>query len=267
MGFGIGISDIRVSWGEHHEDCLQKIHEVGPFIAAAFAGYVRFGFWAIADLRDRLKPVDREGAWMPQRAALKWHRRARRAFANCQDEERDLTAAVMLIGVSPDKDMGISGWARPSVAIMRSPDFSPRFLNMNAVEAIGSGTTVDEFNDLLRSLQENAFHRAELEAAMPGASAEAFRDAIFRVLQDHPQLSVSSHVHLCVVRRGSVEIAPSNFTVVSEVSGEWWISDPEVAKLIQSDSRRIDMPPVASTWEEYEALCAKKGLSAAAGSC
>ena len=59
MGFGVAVSDIRVSLANgRHFDRLQKVYEVGPFIAAAFAGSVSFGFWAISDLRDFLTPID-----------------------------------------------------------------------------------------------------------------------------------------------------------------------------------------------------------------
>jgi len=267
MGFAIGISDIRVSWGDHHEDCLQKIHNVGPDIAVAFAGSVRFGFWATRDLRGFLEPPETDWAWSPRQVALKWHRRARRAFTGLPDADRNLSASVMLMGVSPIEDMGIPGWARPCVSIMRSPDFFPRFLDINAVEAIGSGASVTEFNDLLQRLEDSALTRTELETGKPGASAESLRDAIFQILQEHPQINISRHIHMCVVRRGYIEIVPSNFTFVPAEGGIWSITDPEAAKLLKANSWDVRMPPVVSTWEQYEARCARNGLTAVAGSC
>jgi hypothetical protein len=55
FGYSFGISDVRVTLGGNREiDCLQKVHPVGRFIAAGFAGTVRIGFEMVDGLRQLL---------------------------------------------------------------------------------------------------------------------------------------------------------------------------------------------------------------------
>jgi hypothetical protein len=52
FGYGFGISDVRVTPRNGSEvDCLQKIHPVGRYIAAGFAGDVYIGFAMVEELR------------------------------------------------------------------------------------------------------------------------------------------------------------------------------------------------------------------------
>jgi hypothetical protein len=44
MGYGFGISDVRVTLGDGTEaDCLQKLYPIGRYLAAGFAGSVAIG--------------------------------------------------------------------------------------------------------------------------------------------------------------------------------------------------------------------------------
>jgi hypothetical protein len=73
FGYGIGISDVRVTLGDHSEhDCLQKIYPVGRFIAMGFAGSVRIGFAMIETLRTFLYNEDQSLAYDPTAVAQWW---------------------------------------------------------------------------------------------------------------------------------------------------------------------------------------------------
>ena len=106
---------------------------------------------------------------------------------------------------------------------------------------------------------------------MPGASAEALRDAVYRMLTENPQSKVSTHVHLCVVRRGSVNIEPSDFLAVDAEGGEWRSSlsrvPGEVTSALGSKGRQIKMPTVAQTPAELDAMCTQEGSTATAAEC
>ena len=70
---------------------------------------------------------------------------------------------------------------------------------------------------------------------------------VYRTIDEHPTTSVSPHVHLCLVRRREITIQNSDHLTVF------------------SDGRRVEirMPPVATSWAEFEQLCGAKGLSTA----
>ncbi len=66
FGYGFGISDVRVTFGDDTEvDCLQKIHPVGQWIAAGFAGSVQIGFAMVNELRRFLRVESKDIAWDP----------------------------------------------------------------------------------------------------------------------------------------------------------------------------------------------------------
>jgi len=55
FGYSFGISDVRVTLRDGVEvDCLRKIHNVGRFIAAGFAGSVKIGFAMVDELASLL---------------------------------------------------------------------------------------------------------------------------------------------------------------------------------------------------------------------
>ena len=97
FGYGIALSDIRVSWhgtNALHKDCLQKVYPVGNFIVAGFAGSVKIGFCLIEDLKRFLFMPDPTKAWSPKIVALKWWRRARHIFKEAPKEERKLGSSI-----------------------------------------------------------------------------------------------------------------------------------------------------------------------------
>jgi hypothetical protein len=247
-GYAVGISDIRVSFASGRSvDCLQKIYPVGRSIAAGFAGSVRFGFWAIDDLqRYLLLPPDH--AWVPGRAAFLWWRRARRQFAAFPPEERALGASLMLFGASPNKDLGLPGTTLPFVAMLRSPDFFPEVIRLNQASSIGSGADVEVYR---ASLAQDIGRESEvwrMEVAGFGASAQILKYLVAQTINENPIGSVSPHVHLCLVGRHGISIDTSDR---DDFEGE--------------ERHEIRMPPVATTWAEFQQLSQAHGLAAADG--
>jgi hypothetical protein len=145
----------------------------------------------------------------------------------------------MLVGVSPTADIGPTGWARSTVAIMRSPDFFPQILALNEISAIGSGSGVELYIKELKDLQRHRNTLWKMEILNPGGYGTMLLDILQQTIQNHPSPGISHHLHLCLVRRDKVELIKSDHTVFSE-------DDPPVG---------IKMPAVASSWAEFT-ICA-----------
>lgn len=246
-GYGVAISDIRVTFPDGHTaDCLQKVYGVGRHVAAGFAGSVCYGFSALHDLLRFLEPIPADEAWIPGRAAFRWYRRARRLYDAVPYAERRLGAQIMLVGVSPNVDLGIPGWALPAVAIMEAPDFFPRMLRLNEVAAIGSGRGVAPYIAELEHANQDRQLRL-MEAGAPGGFAEVLMNNIRTTAERNPNPHVSPYFHLCIVRRGELIGYNSNYT-----------------EFVAGEERHVRMPPVATTWDEFAAICAAARIDAAA---
>jgi len=98
FGYGIGISDVRVTLGDSTEhDCLQKIYPVGRFIAMGFAGSVRIGFAMIETLAALLYHEDQSMSWDPDAVAEWWPDDARQVFSQFDGAERMHHSHLMMI--------------------------------------------------------------------------------------------------------------------------------------------------------------------------
>lgn len=238
FGYACGISDIRAKLPDGILDCVQKIYPVGADIAAAFAGSVRLGFDFIEDLRICLGHLeDPSRAWKPRAVATLWHRRARRLYGKAPDSVKKLSAQIMLLGVSPREHIGLPGLALATVAIMRSPQFIPRLLQTATIDSIGSGGDVTVYADMLRRIStEPSLWQAEM--SFPGAYGKMVRHVLQQTIEKNPDPGVSPHVHLCTVRRGEIEITTSDY------DRSW--SSGKVTEW--------RMPPVATTWAEFETM-------------
>lgn len=251
FGYGVAISDIRVSLpGGLTLDCLQKVYPVGKFIAAGFAGSVEFGFAAMYDLQRELTLSDPDKAWIPGMVAFKWFRRARKMFTKAPERVTCYRAEIILVGVSPSVDMGIVGWATPTVAILRSPDFSPEILKINTIASIGSGRDVEVYRKELLQLNNDRV-LWQMEVNSPGGYGHVLMQMLSRTVEENPDRFVSPHVHGCIVRRGEIMIHKSDYTHF-EADGT---------------PREIRMPHVATSWSEFQRLCHDAGADATAATC
>lgn len=251
-GYAVAISDIRVTWPNGvTQDCLQKVYPIERFLAAGFAGSVWFGLQSITDMQRYLHLSRADEAWIPGKAILWWYRRARLAFQRAPDIVRGLGAELMILGVSPTVDLGIPGWAKPTVAILRSPDFFPRFLKMNEVSSIGSGGGVWKYIEELEALNKDDDALLKMETSSRGGYARALHIVIHQVIADHPDECVSPHVHMCLLQRGRVAISNSDHATYS--------SDGPPVPFV--------MPPIATNWEQFQELSRESGAEAVAAQC
>jgi len=150
FGYGVGISDIRISWGKNDfKDCLQKVYPVGNFIIAGFSGSVDLAFLIIEDLKHFLISDNPNEAWIPEWVAIKWRRRARRIFKTAPAEQQKLGSSVLMIGIHPNQNEGESPWPKGTACSFKAPNFEAMFTKRGEFISIGSGSTVKDYVSML----------------------------------------------------------------------------------------------------------------------
>lgn len=108
LGYAVAISDIRVTFGNEERDCLQKIYQVGQYLAAGFAGSVEIGFEMISSLQNGLKIEDPSVAWDPIVIAQEWPATARKIFQKYPATTQGLGAQLILLGSGQRRQLDIS---------------------------------------------------------------------------------------------------------------------------------------------------------------
>lgn len=262
-GYAFGLSDIRVTFPANNttRDCLQKIHPVGPFLAAGFAGSVRIGFKMIENLSRLLYvPQDEPTAWDPGEVAEYWPEDARKVFAAQPLEERVGGSEIMLLGVHPSAHNGNPGWGRAEVYTFRSPDFRPVKAKPHELLAIGCGVAVPEFQSALREVSENNDRRMLMmqgEQGRIGGMGTMLAIELTRLLQKHQPEGISSHLHLCYVLRGRTVIRTNDH----QRDGRWsaWNLGPETEAV---EDANFKMPGIASSYQEFVELLNANGQTA-----
>lgn len=257
FGYGLLISDIRVSWpnGVEH-DCLQKVYPLCRFVVGAFAGSVFAGFAMIENMRKGLRGAPADHAVIPRWLAQRFPRSARRIWKKLVDEYPAIEKQgchLLMTGASPTEDVGIPGMAKCWVWRMRDPDFEPEYADMNRAIAIGSGVRVQHYQEALDEFKDDdaTFPLVRMEMAGQGGFGNAMLHVVSKVVEDHPVSGVSKHLHLCLVRRGAISIQPNDRTEY-----------PGGGRKIE-----IRMPPVADSYDKFVQASAALGLSAAEATC
>ena len=276
FGYGIGISDIRVTLSDGSErDCLQKIYQVGNFIAAGFAGSVAIGFGMIDKLTELLASDDPTGAWDPVAVATWWPEDARGVFNSFPESERDLQSHVILIGAHPTAHNGNPAWPRNHVYKFCSPDFDAVSVPPPEVTAIGCGTQFEPCTRAITSLSQDhqaRFQMMQGEQMCPGGMANLLGFHLTLLLQETQPRGISSHLHCCWVYRGKVVIAPNNYAR----TGRWstFSSGVEAAEKTLREANPqnalpapgmtyFQMPTIAKSLVELERLLRASGHSVA----
>ncbi len=252
FGYGVGISDIRVTFSDDsHEDCLQKIHPIAHFMVAGFAGSVKIGFCLLQDLKIFLKLEEPGQAWIPEWVAMKWWRRARRIFNSFPEEERKLKSSILMIGIHPTKNNGDSPWPLGSVYIFDSPSFAPKAAKEMEFLSIGSGKYVDEYKKALHratQLHDNPLIHAE--SGSIGGWGHAIKIGLSFTMKDHPDSTVSPHLHIVIIERGRLSIGNNNHTTY-----------------IKDAPQKFEMPWVAKSYPEFIKFCKDKKMNGALATC
>jgi hypothetical protein len=243
-GYAVGVSDIRVSFGNGQElDCLQKLYPMARFIAAGFAGSVEMGFRMLDALAYQLRGAPSDQAFLPQEVADCFAPLAKDIFEGASAASRDLGSQIILLGAHPTEDLGIPGWARCTVHVLKSPDFVPQPSPIGQVVSIGFGSQIETYRDALSRFSADPLSLIKMDTAGVGASSLILSMVVQKTVERNPARGISRHAHVCIVRRGSVIIQPNDENVYT----------PNGEKI------EFRMPPVATTWDEFVKRLASAG--------
>jgi hypothetical protein len=246
-GYAVGISDVRVTLANGREmDCLQKLYPMSRFIAAGFAGSVRIGFAMLDALAYMLRDLPDGSAWHPEEVADCFQDLASQVFQAAPQAEQALHSHLMLLGAHPTEDAGIPGWVRCSVHTLRSPAFAPQLARAGEVVSIGSGSAVARYQKVLDGFSSNVLSLLQGEVMDARMGFLPLSIVVQKTIEQNPIPGISPHAHICVVRRGSVEVGTNDENRY-----------PPSGEVIE-----IRMPPVATTWDELARLA-----SSSTGSC
>jgi hypothetical protein len=238
-GYAIGVSDIRVTFADGSEkDCVQKLYPMSRFIAAGFAGSVRIGFAMLDALARLLRDLPEGAAWYPEEVTNCFQDLAKQVFQAAPQIEQMGCSHLMLLGAHPTEDLGIPGHARCSTYILRSPDFVPQLAPTGKVVSIGSGSAVAPYQKVLDGFSSNVLSLLHGEERGARSGFLALSMAIQKTIEQNPTAGISSHAHICVVRRGSIEVGTNDENRY-----------PPSGEVIE-----IRMPRVATSWAELERM-------------
>src|ERR1700722_9647002 len=97
FGYAAAVSDIRVTTKNGHKDCLQKVHEVGPFMALGFAGNALIGLLMVKKLKNLLAVAQPDQAWEPEVVVQWWPDHAREVFEEFSPKVDDPVCELILL--------------------------------------------------------------------------------------------------------------------------------------------------------------------------
>jgi hypothetical protein len=240
LGYSVAISDIRVTFGDGSErDCLQKIYPMARFIAAGFAGSVKIGFALLEGLAYQLRGAPEDQAFFPQEVADCFSPLARDIFQSFAADERAMESHGMLLGAHPTEDVGIPGYSRCSVRILRSPEFLPIVTPIGEVVSIGSGSGFPAYREVLAGFSSNPLSLLQMETAGRGESSLILSMVVQKTIEKNPAPGISPHSHICLVHRGTGDVRPNDHDQY-----------PQNGEKIE-----FRMPRVATSWNEFERMC------------
>jgi hypothetical protein len=277
FGYGLGISDVRVTLGDGSEvDCLQKIYPVGRWIAAGFAGNVYIGFAMVEELRKLAYLENERLACDPVLVAQEWPHYARQLFARFPADARGDGCDLMLISIHPRDHTGNPSWPRSYVHIFRSPDYQAETVPVHTLGSIGSGSSYPPCQAAVEAFSGDPKRRAlfvQGEVGTQGGMATMLGFDLTQLLMGTQPGGISSHLHYCWVYRGNIIIKTNDH----RQKGRWSILEsgsginrdqnaPDTSTLkqavLEGGATAFEMPRLAATWEELVQLLDATGAKA-----
>jgi hypothetical protein len=270
-GYSFALSDVRVTLANRKEvDCLQKIHQVGQYVAAGFAGSVEIGFAMLEAMHQLLYETDPNRAWDPIAISQWWPNDARNVFAAFPEEARALQSHLLMIAPHPTERNGPG--PRTYGYIFKSPDFLPEEIPIHKIGAIGSGNGIVECKtaiDRLSNDHEGMFSVMQGEQGIHGGMGSRLGTDLTFILKRIRPSGVSAHLHYCWTYLGEVIIKTNNHSS----KGAWTMFDagsgfgqpPSSAPsvdLTEDGGQAFKMPKIAASWEQFVKILGESGESA-----
>ena len=252
LGHGLMVSDVRISFADGTEkDLLRKTYQIGPYLLAGFAGSVNIGMRLIGSLQNMIasaKAPDNT-IWRPDFVAENWAPIARQVFNASAIKEREAGSQVLMVGISPNEDLGVPEFKRVYVTRFNWPDFIPEHLPKGmSVCHIGSGADVSHYREGIEGyckLGDPNMVKAMLGGIAPWAMVVSA--TMGRLAADHPLPGIGSHVFVDAV-----------------AYGEFWAGTNDRTE-VHPNGRRVEfaMPKVATNYPDFVDMCKNLGKAAA----
>lgn len=254
FGYGAMYSDVQVTFDDGRtKDLVQKAYPISNFIAAGFAGSVQIGFMLLHSLSDFLQlPSEKldQCAWDPVWVSTNWAAIAKSVYEQASEVEKELGSKFLIVGISPTESCGLG--AKVYFTRFSSPNFTPGIM-ARAIKlcSIGSGAGITEYKRKIKPLFRITSGILQAEVGQEGGWARQLGFSISRILADKPHSGISRHIHTTIVRRGSIVVENNNETIYPE------IGTPIV----------VEMPKVASSYDEFVTLANSSGHIATGSTC
>jgi hypothetical protein len=253
-GYGALYSDVQVTFPDGRTaDLVQKAYPLSNFIAAGFAGSVRIGFTLLQSLSDGLSLPSKAletHAWEPKWVSQKWASIAKSVFDSAPEEEKVHPTQVLMLGMSPTENCGLG--AKVYFTRFASPDFRPCIMSRAIkVCSIGTGARIKEYHRDLKPLFRLTSGILQGEVMNQGGWARALGFSISHRLGEFPRAGISRHLHILIVRRGSILVETSDENIY-----------PPDGSCIE-----VRMPSVAQSYEQFLGLAESLGHNAAGAIC
>jgi len=251
FGYAVGLSDVRVTLSNGAElDCLQKIYKIGNQMALGFAGSVAIGMENVAQLSDALNLSGDGRIWDPRDIAERLPIGAKKIFNSFDKTEQQLGCQLILLGAHPTERDGDAPWAKCYVYRFYAPEFKPIRSHGAEIVSIGSGSSVNQYVETLKMLQDN-YDMSRLEVGTFGGSGLGLMVYVSSILNKLSVSGISRHLHVCIVGRNAMTLGTNN------------IEAPD------SPDLHFVMPPVAKSMEELWQIIEQQcgGLSVKGASC
>lgn len=248
LGHGLMISDVRISFSDGtEEDLLRKAYPIAPYIIAGFAGSVYIGLKLIDSLQRALYRGDLpdDAAWQPEWVAEHWSPIAANIFQDAPPPEQENGSQILLVGVSPNENLGVPEFPRVYVTTMNWPDFMPIHAEKGlAVSHIGSGSSIERYRSGISDFF--SFGSTAMMASLgggPAAWSQMIGSSVATLVSQSPVSGISPHVFIDVLTLGSM-----------------WNGNND--RRVHHQDGRIDnfkMPRIASSYTEFAMLCRERG--------
>jgi hypothetical protein len=215
FGYAAAVSDIRVTTPNGYKDCLQKVYEVGPFMALGFAGSALIGFRMVETLQNLLAVAQPDEAWEPEVVAQWWPEDAKEVFEQYAQVVDDPVCEMMLLSAHPTQDTGNPNWPRCYVHRFRSPYFEPELAEPDGVfpggskaVAIGCGDESSRYCEVLDHATD--YNPGTHGSVMQGEFTSRLLFEVRSTVVNYPTPDVSPFLQLCTVNRLYVRIIDAN---------------------------------------------------------
>lgn len=254
FGYGALYSDVQVTFRDGStRDIVQKAYPISNFIVAGFSGSVQIGFMLLQSLSDELKipTQDRNHlAWDPIIVSKRWSTIAKSLFDAAPKEEKMLSSSILMVGISPTENSGLG--AKVIFTRFTSPHFYPNIMTHPIkLCSIGSGAAVQEYKRSIKPLFRLSSGILNAEIGQPGGWARQLGFSISHTLNNYPRNGISRHIHMIIVRRGSIYVGTNNENIYM----------PDGSKI------EIRMPKVAQGYAEFLSLAQAAGHEAIGAAC